>query len=60
MLSIKQRIVEQGNIQEYFTQMLLQFVAENVDLNQQVMHNEHKVGNLEKKLGTIHSIDFKA
>lgn len=40
--------------------MLDFFVADTVDLNQKLMHKEHIVSNLEGKLGTIHSIDFKA
>ena len=40
--------------------MLHLFVADSVDLNQQVTHSTAKVSNLENKLGTIHSIDFKA
>ena len=40
--------------------MLSLFVADSVDLNQKVVHNEKKVSSLENKIGSIHTIDFKA
>jgi len=60
MIQVKDSVVDLGKLQDYSCDMLLQFVADSVDLNQQLIHSEHKVAMLEKKLGTIHSVDFKA
>ena len=60
MIRVKEDVVCQGKLQAYFTEMLQLFVSDSVDLNQQLSHKERKVSTLENKLGTIHSIDFKA
>jgi len=44
----------------YVNEMLSLFVADSVDLSSQLTHTTYKVSNLEKKLGNIHSVDFKA
>jgi len=60
MIQVKESFILQGNLQEYLTEMLHLFLADSVDLNQKLTYKERTVSNLEGKLGTIHSIDFKA
>ena len=60
MIQVKEAVIFQSNLQEYVTEMLHLFLADSVDLKQQLTHKEHAVSNLEGKLGTIHSIDFRA
>ncbi len=60
MILVKEAISDHGKLQNYLAEMLSLFVADSVDLNQKVVHNEKKVSSLENKIGSIHTIDFKA
>ena len=60
MIHVKEAISDSGVLQDYLGEMLSVFVADSVDLNQKVIHNEKKVNSLENKIGSIHTIDFKA
>ena len=60
MLSVKEMVEAQGALHNFVSEMLQVFTAESIELNSQLTHTSHKVSNLEKKLGTIHSVDFKA
>ena len=60
MVQVKEDMTSQGKLQHYLCEMLDQFVNDSVDLNHQLSYEGRKVSNLENKLGSIHTIDFKA
>lgn len=60
MKTLKEMTQAQGDLTDFLNEMLTLFLADCVELNSQLTHALHKVSNLEKKLGTIHSVDFKA
>ena len=60
MLSVKDMVEAQASFGDYATEMLELFVTEVIEISSQLTHSTFKVDNLEKRLGSIHSVDFKA
>ena len=49
-----------GNVAKYNADMLEIFVSESVNMFSDIVTKDRKVNHLEEKLGSIHSVDYKA
>ena len=49
-----------GSVAKYSADMLDIFVSESVNMFSDIVTKDRKVNHLEEKLGSIHSVDYKA
>ena len=60
MLKIQEQVVDLGVTAEYVSEMLDIIVSDNVNLKGDLVKRSRQVNTLESKLGSIHTVDFKA
>ena len=60
MLKIKEYVGDLGETAKYVNEMLDIIVSDNVNLKGDLVKRSRQVDSLETKLGSIHSVDFKA
>ena len=57
---VRDSVASLGNVAKFNADMLDIFVASAVNMYSDIVTKDKKVNHLEEKLGTIHTVDFKA
>ena len=60
MQRVRDSVAGLGNVAKFNADMLDIFVASAVNMYSDIVTKDKKVNHLEEKLGTIHTVDFKA
>ena len=60
MQKVRDSLEQIGNVAKYNADMLDLFVSESVTMFSDMVTKDRKVNVLEDKLGSIHSVDYKA
>ena len=60
MQRVKESITYLGDVAKFNGDMLDLFVADAVNMHSNIVKKNRQVNHLEEKLGSIHSVDFKA
>ena len=60
MQRVKESVTYLGNVAKYNADMLDIFVSDAVNMHSNIVKKDRQVNHLEEKLGSIHSVDFKA
>ena len=60
MQKVRESVASIGDVAKYNADMLDLFVADAVNIHSDIVKRERQVNHLEDKLGSIHTVDFKA